>query len=71
VTMYREDITEATEACTSMEQGLWNLREQVITEQPQGVIDMYELAALVAGATVDQVETATRRGRETLAHTRR
>ena len=49
-------ITEADEAATSKAQALANLREQVIKGETMGVIDMYERAALTAGATYDEVE---------------
>jgi len=54
------EITEADEAATSKAVALSNLREQVIKQESRGVIDMYERAALNAGATVAETEAILR-----------
>lgn len=51
-----DEVTEADEAATSKQTALDNWREQVSKGESQGVVDMYERAALAAGATVDELE---------------
>jgi hypothetical protein len=55
-----DEITEADEAATDARTALDNLRAQLATQETQGVIAMYERAALGAGATVAETEAVFR-----------
>ncbi len=57
------DVTEADESATSKEAALRALEAQVMKNETHGIIAMYEMAALEAGATVAETEAIISRGR--------
>lgn len=50
------DVTEADEGATSKGRALMALEAQVLKDETMGIIQMYEDAALAAGATVAETE---------------
>jgi hypothetical protein len=49
------EITEADESATSKTRALANLHEQVLNGETMGIVSMYELAAMSAGANFYEV----------------
>lgn len=67
-----DEITEADEPLLKLppelrkQKALTNLRYVVRTHQGQGVTDMYELAALNVGASLDETEAVIKSARKEL-----
>jgi hypothetical protein len=54
------DFSEADESASSKELALQNLKEQLLRGETQGVIGMYQDAAMKAGATMEEINNVLR-----------
>jgi hypothetical protein len=55
-----DEISEADEVAFTKKTALENLQDQVIKNESEGIVAMYERAAWRAGATVRETETTIR-----------